>query len=130
MIFCEASNWRPTKSSSFFILPSFSYFFLYCWATIFLTLSALPQNSRFTCRDNSSDIFLIFLSSSLTFCSLICSSLLKVDWANLHIFFLSLYRSYRSDAKSFPTSSTCLSRYFHLIPFCVGSSSFCIFLPS
>jgi hypothetical protein len=130
VIFCEASNWRPTKSSSFFIFPSFSYFFLSCCATIFLTFSALPQNSLFTCRDKSKDIFLIFFSSSLTFCSFICYSLLKVDWANLQIFFLSLYLSSRSDAKSFPTSYTCLSKYFHLIPFCVGSSSLYIFLPN
>ncbi len=88
--------------------------------SIFLTLSALPQNYFLTILNRSNDCLLIFFYYSLILVSFICYNLLHVDCANLANFFFNLYLYYLSDAKSFPAYYTCLRRYFHLIPVWVG----------
>ena len=130
VIFWEASNCLATRSYSFFILFYLSVFLRSCCMTTFRTLTALPQKSLFTSLSISRDCLLTFFSSYLIFCSLICSSLLHVFWANLHIFLLSLILSSLSEAKSLPASSTCLRKYFHLPCPVAGSSSFDSRLPN
>lgn len=129
VIFWDASNCLATKSSSFFILVYLSTFFFSCCKTIFLTFIALPQYYLFTCLRIYKDCFLIFFSSSLFFCSLICSSLLHVFWLNFAIFLFNLILYSLSEAKSFPASSTCLNKYFHLFG-ADGSSIFIIRFPN
>lgn len=129
VILCEASNCFATKSSSFFILFSLSTFFFSCCITTFLTFIALPQNYLFTCLKIYKDCFFTFFSSSFHLCYLICSNLLHVLWANLAIFLFNFILSSRSDAKSLPAYSTCLSKYLHFV-IVDGSYNLCTLLPN
>lgn len=129
VIFWDAANWDATRSSNFFILFSLYTFFLSCCMTTFLTLTALPQNSLFTCLSISKDCLFIFFSSSFIFWSFICSSLLHVDCANFAIFLFNLNLYSLSEVKSLPASSTCLNKYFHPVV-TWGSSTFGYFFPN